>query len=55
MSVISFLKNNLKNVQGWKTKRRLLAFAVDDYGNIRVANLKAKDNLLQKGVFKILI
>jgi len=50
MSVISFLKNNLKNVQGWKTKRRLLAFAVDDYGNIRVANLKAKDNLLQKGV-----
>lgn len=50
MSVISFVKNNLKNIQGSKTKRRLLAFAVDDYGNIRVANLKAKENLLQKGV-----
>jgi hypothetical protein len=50
MSVISLLKNNLKNIQGWKTNRRLLAFAVDDYGNIRVANLKARENLLQKGI-----
>ena len=45
-----FLANHLKNIRGKKIKRKLLAFAVDDYGNIRVANLKAKENLLQKGV-----
>lgn len=50
MSVINFFKNNLKNINGWKTKRRLMAFSVDDYGNIRIANFKARENLLNKGV-----
>ena len=45
-----FLANHLKNVQGWKTKRKLLAFAVDDYGNVRLASLKARQNLLDCGV-----
>jgi hypothetical protein len=45
-----FLANHLKNIRGKKINRKLLAFAVDDYGNIRIANLKARENLLQKGV-----
>lgn len=30
------LVNLLKNIPGYRTNRRLLAFAVDDYGNLRV-------------------
>lgn len=45
-----FVANHLKNIPGWKTKRKLLAFAVDDYGNVRLASQKAKQNLLNCGV-----
>lgn len=45
-----FLANHLKNIPGWKTKRRLLAFAVDDYGNVRLASPKAKQNLQASGI-----
>ena len=44
------IKNHLKNIKGKKVSRKLLALSVDDYGNIRLANLKARENLLQKGV-----
>jgi len=37
--------NHLKNIQGWKTDRKLLAFAVDDYGNVRLASRQAIQNL----------
>lgn len=50
MSVIILLKNHLKNIRGKKISRKLLAFAVDDYGNIRVPSLRARENLLHKGV-----
>lgn len=44
------LANNIKNLQGWKSKRKLLAFAVDDYGNIRLSNLEARSKLKESGV-----
>ena len=50
MSVISLLKNHLKNIKGKKVSRKLLAFSVDDYGNIRLANAHAKENLLGRGI-----
>lgn len=40
---------HLKNVIGWKTKRRILVLAVDDYGNIRIASKKARENLDKAG------
>lgn len=45
-----FLSNHLKNIPGWKTKRKLIAFAVDDYGNIRLKNKMARERLYSKGV-----
>jgi hypothetical protein len=45
-----FLANNLKNIRGWKTNRKLVAFAVDDYGNVRLHSSRAKENLLKDGV-----
>lgn len=44
------IKNNLKNISGWKTKRKLLLFAVDDYGNIRLHSKEARERLLQANV-----
>lgn len=44
------ISNHIKNFGGWKTKRKLLAFAVDDYGNIRLASKKAKENLIKSGI-----
>jgi hypothetical protein len=42
--------NNLKNITGWKSNRKLLAFAVDDYGNIRLSSLEARKKLEADGV-----
>lgn len=50
MSIKNKLINNIKNIPGWKSNRKLLAFAVDDYGNIRLASPQAKEQLKTKGV-----
>ncbi|MFW5637073.1 MAG: hypothetical protein ACOC3A_10480, partial [Thermodesulfobacteriota bacterium] len=39
------LLQNLKHFPGWHSRSRYVAFAVDDYGNIRTANRKAADAL----------
>lgn len=36
MSLKSFIFDHLKNIPGWKTNRKLIVFAVDDYGNVRL-------------------
>lgn len=33
--------DNLKNIPGWKTKRKMVVFAVDDYGNVRATKKMA--------------
>ena len=44
------LFNNLKNIYGWKTKRKIVVFSVDDYGNIRVGSKSARDALDDLGL-----
>ncbi len=34
--------NNLKNLYGWRTRRKIVVFSVDDYGNVRVDSAKAR-------------
>jgi len=41
---------NLKNSIGWRTSRKIIVFAVDDYGNIRIANRTARENLIKEGL-----
>ena len=36
---------NAKNSIGWKTKRKIVVFSVDDYGNVRIASKKARENM----------
>jgi len=42
--------NNIKNIWGWRTKRKIVVFSVDDYGNVRLAGPEARENLDRAGV-----
>jgi hypothetical protein len=44
------LFNHLKNFSGKKLNRKLLAFAVDDYGNVRVHSKQAQERLEKSGI-----
>ena len=36
---------NIKAIPGWHSRERYVAFAVDDYGNVRLASRRARDHL----------
>lgn len=44
------VKNNLKNIPGWRTKEKLIVIAVDDYGNVRLDSAQARESLASSGV-----
>lgn len=39
------IRDNVKNIPGWRTKRKLVAFVVDDYGCVRLASRAARDRI----------
>lgn len=42
--------NHLKNIPGWRTNRKLVAIAVDDYGNVRLHSKKAREQMDKAGL-----
>lgn len=44
------LLDHIKNISGWKTNRKIAVFSVDDYGNVRLASKKARENLDKAGL-----
>ena len=44
------LIGNLKNSWGWKTRRKIVVFSVDDYGNVRVNSKAARANMDAAGM-----
>lgn len=54
MSIISNLKEtaavNIKNIIGWKTKRKIVVFSVDDYGNVRLDSKQARGKMFANGL-----
>lgn len=54
MKLITEIKTNLllnvKNIIGWKTKRKIVVFSVDDYGNVRLDSKEARDNMFSNGL-----
>lgn len=52
MSLKDQIFQNIKNIPGWKTKRKLVAFAVDDYGNVRVDSKKAFEKIDKRNSVK---
>lgn len=41
---------NAKNVIGWRTKRKIIVFSVDDYGNVRVDSKAARERMNAEGL-----
>lgn len=48
--MIRSLNGNIKNILGWTTKRKIVVFSVDDYGNIRLASKQARLKLGEAGI-----
>jgi hypothetical protein len=44
------LFNHIKNIPGWKTKRKLVVISVDDYGNVRLDSKTARANMDKAGL-----
>ena len=44
------IANHLKNISGWRTKRKLVVISVDDYGNVRLDSKKARENMNKAGL-----
>ncbi|WP_333875355.1 hypothetical protein [Flavobacterium sp.] len=50
--MIQKIRNHLKNIKGWKTQRKIVVIAVDDYGNVRIDS-KAARMAMDKAGLKI--
>ena len=50
MAINKLLLNNLKNIWGWKTSRKIVVISVDDYGNVRLDSPKARENMNKSGL-----
>ena len=44
------LLNNIKNILGWKTSRKIVVISVDDYGNVRLDSSKARSQMDKEGL-----
>lgn len=42
--------DNLKNIPGWRTNRKIVVFGVDDYGNVRVDSKAARERMEKSGL-----
>lgn len=42
--------NNIKNVKGWRTARKIVVFSVDDYGNVKLDSKQALLSMEAQGV-----
>lgn len=45
MAFKQILLDNIKNIWGWKTSRKIVVISLDDYGNVRLASKSALANL----------
>lgn len=45
-----FFLNNIKNIYGWKTKRKIVVISVDDYGNVRLDSKSARESMNKAGL-----
>jgi hypothetical protein len=43
-------RNNLKNMFGWRTRKKLVVISVDDYGVVRVASRRAREKMEKQGL-----
>ena len=44
------IKNNIKNIPGWRTTRKIVVIECDDWGGIRMPSRKVYDKLISSGL-----
>ncbi|MBK8502212.1 MAG: hypothetical protein IPL46_08395 [Saprospiraceae bacterium] len=44
------LRDHIKNIPGWRSNRKIVVFAVDDYGNVRVDSKAARERMNKAGL-----
>lgn len=44
-NIVTDLRINAKNIVGWRTKRKIIVFAVDDFGNVRLDSKEARERM----------
>ncbi len=49
-NIQNILKFNLKNLPGWHSKRKIVVFAVDDFGNVRLDSKEARKRMDKAGL-----
>jgi len=49
-NIVNSIKLNLKNIPGWKTDSKIVIFAVDDFGNVRLDSSKARESMTTEGL-----
>lgn len=50
MSLKQTVLNHVKNISGWRTKRKLVVISVDDYGNVRLDSKEARERMDKAGL-----
>jgi len=50
MNIKRALIDNLKNIRGWTTDRKIVVFSVDDYGNVRLDSKEAREKMDKDGL-----
>lgn len=50
MNLKGLFTHHLKANFGWSTKRKIVCFSIDDYGNIRIANPEAREKMRDAGL-----
>jgi len=48
--MLNIIKQNVKNIIGWKTRRKIVVISVDDYGNVRLDSKNARERLNKEGL-----
>ena len=46
----NFFFRNIKNIYGWKTKRKIIVISVDDYGNVRLNSKESRIKMNSLGI-----
>lgn len=50
MNINKRIKNNVLNIPGWRTNRKIIVIESDDWGSIRMPSLEAFNALLKEGI-----
>lgn len=49
MNIKQYFKQNLANIPGWRTNRKIIVFESDDWGSVRMSSNQSREVLIKEG------